>query len=1632
MHMTKVPRLLLVLLCSELCAAIKVPVTWNDSVKSEVKNEQNVESPVEIFNPQNVQTRSHNQQPIPIEYFEYTAQKPKFATEIAAFHGVKNPEQNYKAYPVQPYTGKQKPVLGVHHLLDEERPIYHPLQTYIHQNKVLNRYVHPTSSGYEIFHPYKAEEPALQTIYRDPVLSKIRNDIQDSKNRLQAYEQAAGEPHISADEYLESPEKTDRKLFPQKNEPAPYEIHRPERVPAYYRAPTRDLHRDHALNQKFRHPWNQQNVKIRPVHYLPLHKHIGKLRNKHAMKYDDEHNEYPQVPVSENIEKLPEGYDIYEKGKQKYTQLRNNLDESVNNIVQKHHPANYKTLELQNNSDHKNEQIDEEFIPVKNYAQVRKTETYKHLPKTAAFDDAETYEEILNAPRLREAVKSTKAQTVYSEEGYEDSAYDHAGEQKHASDQEGHGGFLKEHENSGGLYKIPSVAGKYQDGAGSEYRDNTEHGKAWNSNDKDEEEETEAEDYSEIEHDESVETDAYNGDDAEIGNRNKREGEAETEIETNNEDNNDDSSELNPTAHDNESNDPDTEHEVGKREVNFKVPEIDLNSTFIIKSPTTKHHEKKNAPLRKKESLKNKYPYYFKNLKGVHKNSPLRYAENLKLIPKKSRGGTEFYDSRSKLQCSEVDEDVDPLPEKLKNGENPTNEDEDDDEESKAKSFDTVKQVPRLEGLGDKIDCFKAKYFGENPLDSPFFKEDIISNPEPIFAPKLSTFQLKNTKGDTAEESKVNKVISAADIFREDAKTNIFDLLDKLRIDQNNLHENLNKSSLKLHTALNIIPFNNVQSNKTEHSDVYTDVLKNIQNSQDKSEDIATVLLNSEVVKSNVTYDSFQKREDITKKPPQLRKKRAAPFVYEPYKIIRDGQVQDSKKTTTTSNISPLIKQLQSSGVADRVSRSNKDDKLPKKSLNSRTYVDIGRKARAKPQVYNGSDHTFVDVSIDQRRGEPRYELRPSNHKAEYTPVENKRAMSVVAYNAQKTTEKNIITTKPTPIRGRQRFRSTTTTVRPVYDVAQFIPKPLQVQNVAASNSVKKTVTTAPASVQEKERKQDEDSEEVEDSEEYDDDDDEEEEDDEEEVPTTTTTTTLKPSFRKRIKFTTTTEKVPEHNTESEAQLLKLVTRFRNYKPTDESEPKDKVKPAPEVKKNVEESDIALPKYREKKKKSHTSTIVTDSNKYGNEDEDEDMEKTVDDLIGVKHDMKDYMPMYEKEESKKNKHHQSRNEENNDSREEEEEDSENEDENDDDDDDHPENSEEEESGEDDEEEDGEDDNDDKKDDDNTEPEIQATTPEPTKRTLIRTTDAPPTTKATFVHTTIPSMPSRIIKPEGRPVITRKKIEIHKELPVNKSSPHITQFKQDIKQVEIIKEIPTTSRKKPQKNAEVLNLYKDDNLAQEINKLGDVEIFRENLNLNEGPKHGGNYRKATKEELRLLKPRENTAKRAKDAETSQSETNKNVELEEFVPKRLHGGNLKALSDTKRSRSSDRNSKLIELNDPPVRMHGGNLKYDKDRRGGRRSEKLIELDDEEDDHSSQDDKEYKPLNTRHERMHGGNYRSAKIVAPQEDDDIQVKSSKKESPRNAALLLAQFAQAAPILTSTPAYILDPSKRMYYYVDA
>ncbi|XP_049839136.1 uncharacterized protein LOC126284332 [Schistocerca gregaria] len=76
------------------------------------------------------------------------------------------------------------------------------------------------------------------------------------------------------------------------------------------------------------------------------------------------------------------------------------------------------------------------FVPQRLYAQVRHSDTVKHLPRSAALAEARTAEEVAAAPRLREVLKSKKLSEIYSEEGYEDSAYDHAGHEKNAEQEE--------------------------------------------------------------------------------------------------------------------------------------------------------------------------------------------------------------------------------------------------------------------------------------------------------------------------------------------------------------------------------------------------------------------------------------------------------------------------------------------------------------------------------------------------------------------------------------------------------------------------------------------------------------------------------------------------------------------------------------------------------------------------------------------------------------------------------------------------------------------------------------------------------------------------------------------------------------------------------------------------------------------------------------------------------------------------------------------------------------------------------------------------------------------------------------------------------------------------------------------
>lgn len=111
------------------------------------------------------------------------------------------------------------------------------------------------------------------------------------------------------------------------------------------------------------------------------------------------------------------------------------------------------------------------------------------------------------------------------------------------------------------------------------------------------------------------------------------------------------------------------------------------------------------------------YPFYVAPPSdGFSKYSALRYASNPKDIPRKTEGGMEFYESRDRLvECEEPTPPKNIVPKRDKDGEwnkNPHS------------------NSPRLGGLGDKISCLKAKYFGKDPLDNPFFKETTVDVPE--------------------------------------------------------------------------------------------------------------------------------------------------------------------------------------------------------------------------------------------------------------------------------------------------------------------------------------------------------------------------------------------------------------------------------------------------------------------------------------------------------------------------------------------------------------------------------------------------------------------------------------------------------------------------------------------------------------------------------------------------------------------------------------------------------------------------------------------------------------------------------------------------------------------------------------
>ncbi|CAG9767447.1 unnamed protein product [Ceutorhynchus assimilis] len=104
----------------------------------------------------------------------------------------------------------------------------------------------------------------------------------------------------------------------------------------------------------------------------------------------------------------------------------------------------------------------------------------------------------------------------------------------------------------------------------------------------------------------------------------------------------------------------------------------------------------------------------------------------------------------------EIPRNIDPIPEHVKNA--PSKKEEDSDDEEEEHSREKRDDGPRIQ-LGNKIDCLKVRYFGDNPLDSPFFKEETVAADGTKIINKVEQTNQNSTK----EESRESKTSVEAD-----------------------------------------------------------------------------------------------------------------------------------------------------------------------------------------------------------------------------------------------------------------------------------------------------------------------------------------------------------------------------------------------------------------------------------------------------------------------------------------------------------------------------------------------------------------------------------------------------------------------------------------------------------------------------------------------------------------------------------------------------------------------------------------------------------------------------------------------------------------------------------------------------
>ncbi|XP_050512120.1 uncharacterized protein LOC114333241 [Diabrotica virgifera virgifera] len=846
-------------------------------------------------------TLNNYQNPVP--YITY--RKPKSSADFFIIPPSKS-SNLYNAYPKVPVRTNlikyQNPIQDQHFAQPENIPpvqnipkFNQPLYTNLDQSFNIPINSKPDTTFPKTFYAQNqnAEEsfvPSLPVI--QPQHSNI-NNYDPVKNNLQGLQNLE-----NFDDFNPSPEVEPNKkiVTPTKNEPEYYshlyknyrddKTHEPEETDIHYKQEEDpEFERDEV--EKAPESTHEYPADI-PT--KPLYPGEG-LWAKPGLKHRPFISQQKYEDLKEDKE-TPKGYDTFVVGENIFDKNKNRFGQNLEHFTQEHNLNNNEqnvpetvvvsTTEKsseQQNSESSEESEEEEFVPTRLYAQVRATENQEHLPED---DDG----------RLREAIKESKIHTVYTEEGYEDSAYDHAGHEKEAENDEGFEDLEREklekkekkvphkkynlhlpkfsrtkYSNGEGLLSDEEIERLKKQELGLEDADaaGTQFEELDNTNQTDDNNDTENinEDYSEDDDEDEGEVTKpplkqsnnfiSTKETKTMTTKEKDDGGTETEISSkvriilqpNNSTNSEKYVKVYPpkvykTINRNKLTLPEydvsrtTEHEntpvnfsgifieeiITTTEIPFtKLPSLEfdgyqdeipittLPTTAIPKPTYTDTDEtlesinkafltlnankrikrftndfsnlKLEAPhflplvshelgkVEKKD--KEKYPYYDNyEEEGINKDSPLRYAENLKNIPKKTGKRMVFYEQADKkVQCPEIEATLNPIPERVSEAEKQKLENK-TQEETKDKSHpDKQPKSPRLSGLGNQIDCLKSRYFGKNPFDSPFFEEQTVAPLTPIFNELKPTFRNKKSNNlvkHNAERDYSYKQIESNDI----------------------------------------------------------------------------------------------------------------------------------------------------------------------------------------------------------------------------------------------------------------------------------------------------------------------------------------------------------------------------------------------------------------------------------------------------------------------------------------------------------------------------------------------------------------------------------------------------------------------------------------------------------------------------------------------------------------------------------------------------------------------------------------------------------------------------------------------------------------------------------------------------